>query len=249
VTFEEKVAVITGGGSGIGEAVAARMLGDGATVVIADVREDALAGAQERLSGAGGTVHTVACDVTRSDSTRALAAAARERAGRIDALVNCAGVDCSKPFAEIDDDEYERVMAVNARGVWNSCRAVVPVMADQGAGAIVNISSVAALRGGGLYGTTAYAASKGAVISLSKALAREFAPQIRCNAVCPALTMTEMGHRVVAEKGGMEHVLAMTPLGRPAQPPEIAAVIAFLASDDASYVTGQVYNADGGIAM
>lgn len=249
MTFEGKVAVVTGGGSGIGEAVAARMLAGGGTVVIADVREAALDGARERLSGAGGPLYAVTSDVTSSSSMTDLADVSRGHGGRIDVLVNCAGVDCSKPFAEIGDDEYERVMAVNVRGVWNACQATVPVMQEQGGGAIVNISSVAALRGGGLYGTTAYAASKGAVISLSKALAREFAPHVRCNAVCPALTMTEMGRRVVEEKGGMEHVLAMTPLGRPAEPREIAAVIAFLASDDASYVTGQVYNADGGIAM
>lgn len=249
MTFQDKVAVVTGGGSGIGEAVAARILAGGGAVVIADVRDEALDGARERLSGAGGTLETVASDVTSSSSMAALADAARAHGGRIDVLVNCAGVDCSKPFGDIGEDEYERVMTVNVRGVWNACQAVVPVMREQGGGAIVNISSVAALRGGGLYGTTVYSASKGAVISLSKALAREFAPTIRCNAVCPALTMTEMGRRVVEQKGGMEHVIAMTPLGRPAEPPEIAAVIAFLASDDASYVTGQVYNADGGIAM
>jgi NAD(P)-dependent dehydrogenase (short-subunit alcohol dehydrogenase family) len=250
VTFKDKVALITGGGSGIGEAVAARIVAGGGTVVISDIRADALDAARTRLHAAGGgKAHAVVGDVTSPASMRELADAARAYAGRIDILVNAAGIDCSKPFGEIDGREYERVMAINAGGVWNACQAIVPVMRAQGGGAIVNISSVAALRGGGLYGTTAYSASKGAVISLSKALAREFAPGIRCNAVCPALTMTEMGKRVVAQKGGMDHVLAMTPLGRPAQPPEIAAVIAFLVSDDASYVTGQVYNADGGVAM
>jgi 3-oxoacyl-[acyl-carrier protein] reductase len=247
--FENKTAIITGGGSGIGEAAAARIIAGGGAVVISDIRTEALDAARKRLSADGGTVHAIVGDVSRAASMRELADAARQHVGRIDILVNCAGIDCCKPFDEVSDDEYDRVMAVNARGVWNSCQAVVPMMRRQGNGAVVNISSVAALRGGGLYGSTAYAASKGAVISLSKALAREFAPQIRCNVVCPALTMSEMGMRIVAQKGGMDHVMALTSLGRPAQPAEIAAVIAFLASDQASYVTGQVYNADGGLAM
>ncbi|MEZ5592957.1 MAG: SDR family oxidoreductase [Gammaproteobacteria bacterium] len=125
-------------------------------------------------------------------------------------------------------------------------------MLKQGSGSIVNISSVAGQRGGGLLGTAAYSTSKGAVIAMTKALAREFAKTgVRVNAVAPAVTMTALVQRQLDSRGAdaMDRVLAATPLGRAAQPPEIAAVIAFLASDDASFVTGHVYNVDGGSAM
>jgi len=172
--------------------------------------------------------------------------------GRIDILVNNAGIESFGPFLEIDLEEYERVMRINTASIWHCCQAAIPVMLRQGGGSIVNVSSVAGQRGGGLLGTSAYATSKGAVIALTKALAREFAPKgIRVNAVAPSLTNTDLARRQLEKLGPdtLDRVKAMTPLGRAAEPEEIATVIAFLASDDASFVTGHVYNADGGIAM
>lgn len=247
--FEERVVVVTGGASGIGEAVAERVLAAAGTVVIADLREEALSASAERLAGAGGKVHTAVCDVTDPTSVAAALELANEVGGRVDALVNSAGVVSTERFEQIDGAEYERVMAVNVRGVWNACQAAAPIMRRQGSGSIVNIASVAGIRGGGVYGTAAYATSKGAVIALSKALARELAPDVRCNAVAPGLTMSAMGKEIVGAGQDLERVLALTPLGRPAEPREIAEVVAFLAAAESSYVTGQVYAVDGGVAM
>jgi len=247
--FEGKAVVVTGAASGIGEAVAARVLAGGGTVVVADLREDALAQSSERLAREGRNIHPCVCDVTDAADARQAIEVALAAAGRVDAVVNSAGVASTLPFEEIDEEELERVMAVNVRGVWNVCQAAVPAMRGQGSGSIVNLASVAGMRGGGVYGTAAYAMSKGAVIALSKALAREFAPVIRCNAVAPGLTMSAMGKSIVAAGGDPERVLAITPAGRAAEPSEIAAVVAFLVSEEASYITGHVYPVDGGIAM
>jgi 3-oxoacyl-[acyl-carrier protein] reductase len=174
------------------------------------------------------------------------------RWGRIDILVNNAGVESSKPFLEIGLEEYERVMRVNTTGAWLCCQAVIPAMLRQGSGCIVNVSSVAGQRGGGLLGTSAYSTSKGAVIALTKALAREFAKSgIRVNAVSPSLTMTDFAQRQLDRlaSGTLDRVVAMTPIGRVGQAAEIAAAIDFLASPAASFVAGHVLNVDGGTAM
>ena len=172
--------------------------------------------------------------------------------GAIDILVNNAGIESSKLFLEIGLAEYERVMRVNTTGAWLCCQAVIPVMKRQKSGCILNVSSVAGQRGGGLLGTAAYSTSKGAVIALTKALAREFAKSgIRINAIAPSLTMTDLAQRQLEKLNPdtLDRVIAMTPAGRVAQPDEIASVIAFLTSEDASFIFGHVYNVDGGTAM
>lgn len=246
------VAIVTGSAGGIGAASARALAKRGLRLVIADLDLAAAEDTAARLRTEGFSADAQKLDVTDAASSAAMAEAVVSKCGRVDVLVNNAGVESSRKFLDIPVDEFERVMRVNTTGVWNCCQAVIPVMQRQKKGAIVNLSSVAGQRGGGLLGTAAYSTSKGAVIALTKALAREFAPSgIRVNAVAPSLTNTALAQRQLDRlaPGTLEQVIAMTPIGRIAQPEEIAALVAFLASDEASFITGHVYNADGGAAM
>ena len=246
------VAIVTGGAGGIGAAAARAIAARGTYVAVADLRPAAAEETAARLRGEGFDVEPVGVDVGSEASVRAMVETVLSRRGRIDILVNNAGVESSSPFLEITLAEYERVMRVNATSVWLCCQAVIPTMLRQGSGCIVNVSSVAGQRGGGLLGTTAYATSKGAVIAMTKGLAREFSKSgIRINAVSPSLTMTDLAQRQLDRlaPGTLDRGIAMTPIGRAGQAEEIAAVIAFLTSDDASFVAGHVLNVDGGTAM
>lgn len=249
---ETLVAMVTGAASGIGEASAIALAKRGYRVVIADVREDAANRVAQCMKVQGYEALAVTVDVADEHSVRNMVERVIFAWRRIDVLINSAGLESCSPFLDIALSEFKRVMDVNTTGTWLCCQEVLPHMLRQQHGAIVNISSIAGQKGGGLLGTAAYATSKGAVIAMTKSLAREFARSgVRINAVAPAFTITDFVKRQLEKKapGFIDTIMALTPMGRGAQPSEIAAVIAFLASEEASFVTGHVYNADGGTAI
>jgi 3-oxoacyl-[acyl-carrier protein] reductase len=231
--LEGRVAIVTGAGSGIGAATARRLAAEGAAVVCADVN---LAAAGVVAAEVGG--RAVAHDVVERSSWEALAAAV----GPLDILVNNAGVTRDRTLLRMTDEEWQTVIDVHLKGMWLGCQHAVPAMRERGGGAIVNLSSEARR---GAFGQANYAAAKAGIVGLTRTVALEHARHgIRCNAVAPGAVDTPMTQAVPAAV--KERWIPNIPLARFAQPPEIAAVIAFLASDDASYVTGQCIGVDGG---
>jgi NAD(P)-dependent dehydrogenase (short-subunit alcohol dehydrogenase family) len=241
-----KVAVITGGAAGIGFAYARRFLAEGARVVVADIA-DPLAAA-EKLD-ASGRVLGVWTDVADAASVRAMVDAAVERFGRIDVLVNNAAVFASlkpQPFDEIPEAEWDRVMAVNVRGIWNCARAVVPVMRAQGGGRIVNVASAIVAKGTALL--LHYVTSKGAVVAMTRALARELGPDgITVNAVAPGLILSDSVQAnpdITGFQGAA--IMQARSLKRDAFPDDVEGTVVFLASDDSAFMSGQTLVVDGG---
>ncbi|HEV2114509.1 MAG TPA: SDR family NAD(P)-dependent oxidoreductase [Terriglobales bacterium] len=247
-----KVALVTGGARGIGGAISRALALAGADVLIADLRhDDAHATAARLHQETGRRVEAQAADVTHVEDMQAAAQAAMDRFGGLDVLVNNAGWDRLVPFLKSTPDLWERIISINYRGVINSCYAVLPHLKARGHGAIVNISSDSA-RVGSL-GEAVYSGAKAAVVAFSKTLAREHArDNIRVNVVCPGLVDTPLLEEIKHEEFGGKILGAVTgaiPLKRLGRPCEIAPVVAFLASEDAGYITGQVISVNGGLTM
>ncbi len=233
--FEGKVAIVTGGSNGIGAAIVARLVAEGAKVMIADIAPPATLDDYTRF---------VRTDVGVSSEVEAVVAATLAEWGRLDVLVNNAGIGALAETPDMAEDVWDKVFAVNTRAVYLFCRAAIPAMKVQG-GAIVNIASISGLSGD--YGMGAYNASKGAVINYTRSLALDCARDgIRVNALCPGLIETAISAATLARPDDREAWLAPIPLGRTGTPEEMASIVAFLASDEASYMTGSIVAADGG---
>ena len=234
-----KVAVITGGAAGIGFAYAKRFLAEGARVVVADVADPAAA--VDKLDAAGRALG-VRADVSDATSVRAMVEAALARFGRIDVLVNNAAVFATlkpQPFDEIPEAEWDRVMAVNVKGVWNCARAVVPAMRAQGGGRIVNVASAIVAKGTALL--LHYVTSKGAVVAMTRALARELGPdRITVNAVAPGLILSDTVQANPDITAFQETaIMQARSLKRDAFPDDVEGTVVFLASDDSAFMSGQ----------
>jgi NAD(P)-dependent dehydrogenase (short-subunit alcohol dehydrogenase family) len=246
VLLKDKIAIITGAASarGLGRATARLFAEHGARVAILDLD---LAAAREAAAGLKGRGHLgLKCDVTKRKECDRAVARVLARHGRVDVLVNNAGITSPLRLMNVDDATYDRIMDVNMRGTFHMTQAVVPAMREKKAGSIVNLSSVSAQRGGGVFGGTVYSAAKGAILGYTKASARELGPDnIRVNAICPSLINTDItGGQLTREQ--MASIMASIPMGRPGEAHEVAGCCLFLASDLSSYVTGSEIDINGG---
>ncbi|MBI2766883.1 MAG: glucose 1-dehydrogenase [Chloroflexi bacterium] len=249
--LEGKVAIVTGGGSGIGRAICLRFAQEGANVAVADIN---LAGAEETVAlaaAAPGEAWAAACDITRLDAVRTMAAAVLARWGRIDVLVNNAGWDKIELFSRSQPETWNKVIDINLRGPVNCVSAVLPAMTDQGSGSIISIGSDAGRVGSS--GEAVYSACKAGVIGFSKTIAREMARHnVRVNVVCPGPTNTPLLDEITGGDTGskiIEGMVRQVPFRRLGQPEDITGAVVFFASDDSGYVTGQVLSVSGGLTM
>jgi 3-oxoacyl-[acyl-carrier protein] reductase len=243
------VAIVTGGGQGLGRAFALALAQNGAAVVIADLRGDNAEHVADEIRAAGGSALGVQCDVSDEASVSAMAARA-QTLGRPTILVNDAAIFSSlkmRPFTEIPTSEWDAVMAVNVRGTFNCCRAVVPLMAEAGYGKIVNISSSTVFLGRPNY--LHYVTSKAALIGLTRALAAEVGPLgIRVNAITPGSTKTEVPRETITDDQRKVQA-AQTALRRVQTPDDLVGAVVFLASPASDFITGQTINVDGGLSF
>jgi 3alpha(or 20beta)-hydroxysteroid dehydrogenase len=238
-----KVALVTGGAGGMGAAHVRALAREGATVVIADLALEAGAQLADELCATGFEATAHRLDVADAGAWRALVEEVKARRGGIDVLVNNAGVQVRSVGVEVHDGEWDLVTGVNQRGVFLGMQAVIPGMVERGGGSIINVASVAALVG--LRGSIPYQGSKAAVLGLTRGAAVAYGPRnVRVNAICPGLIVTAMTGSADAE--AVARMTAQIPLGRDGHPEEVAGAVVFLASDEASYISGIALPVDGG---
>jgi 3-oxoacyl-[acyl-carrier protein] reductase len=246
VNLKEKVGIVTGGAKGIGKATSVLFAKEGAKVVVADVDEIAGVNTIEEIKGFGGEAIFVKTDVADLESVKTMAQTCISTYGKIDILINNAGIIRDQTLLKMSPEEFEAVINVNLTGVFNCTKVVAEYMVQQGSGVILNASSIVALYGN--FGQTNYVASKSAVIGMTKVWARELGPKgIRVNAVAPGFIATEMTQGVPEKVKQM--IIEKTPLKRMGTPEEVAKVYLFLASDDASFINGAVISVDGGLVI
>ena len=245
--LDGKVAFVTGAGRGMGQAIAERLVAEGAKVAVADLDKDLAA---ETAGALGAAACAIRVDVTDGAAVGAAVEEATVALGPIDILVNNAGWDRMAPFTETDEALWDRIIAINLKGVLHCAKVVVPGMVERGAGRIVNISSDAGRVGSS--GEAVYSAAKAGIVGFTKTLAREVARHgITVNAVCPGPTETPLLAELIGE--GNERLIdalkRQIPLGRLGRPEDVAGAVAFLASDDAAFITGQTLSVSGGLTM
>jgi len=250
--LDGRVALVTGAGSGIGRAAAELFAAEGVAVAVVDLNAEGAEETVAKITAAGGRAVAITANVAVAAEVEAAVARAVGELGRLDVLYNNAGVDSAGSVADATEDDWDRCFAVNAKGTFLFSRAVVPHMEEAGGGAIVNQGSVAGLVA--VPNFAAYCAAKGAVVSLTRSMAIDLAARrIRVNAICPGTVFTPLMEPMLRARGGgdLEAGLAKTlvkyPIGRLGTPEEIARVALFLASDDASFLTGSIVTADGGM--
>lgn len=247
--LQEKVALITGGASGIGKASALQFAREGAKIVVADIDKDSSDKVVAEIQSAGGAAAAVVADVADRASVQGMIAFCEDTFGRLDVLFNNAGIFHPDDGSVLDteDDIWDRVIDINLKGVFLGCRYGIPAMLRSGGGSIINTASFVALHGSAT-SQIAYTASKGGVLSMTKEIAVEFARQnIRANAICPGPVQTPLLAELLADPERRQRRLVHIPMGRFANAEEIASAALFLATDESSYITGSTFTVDGGI--
>lgn len=244
--LENKVAIVTGAGSGIGAASARRFGAEGAAVVAVDIRPAKAAEVAESIVDAGGHAISLGANVAEPDDVEAMVEETVQRLGGLDVLFSNAGTLRPGTAVELSVEDWDLVMAVNVRSVFLGAKFAIPAMRERGGGSIINTASISGLHGDG--GAVVYAASKAAVINLTRALSTDHAGEgIRVNAICPGTIQTPPVKRMLEDENAMAVNLAAHSLGRLGHPEEIAAAALWLASDEASFVTGEHLVVDGGL--
>ena len=242
--LDDKIVIVTGAGQGIGRGIAEKLAAEGATVAVTDINGTTAAQTAGAVGGVG-----IRTDVTDRESVEAMVEQVHRRFGRVDVLVNNAGWDTAGPFVDSDPAEWDRIIAINLYGVLHTSRAVLPIMAAQGHGSVVNLASDAGRVGSS--GEAVYSAAKGGVIAFTKATAREMARhQVNANVICPGPTDTALFTSLGGDDPKLrEALIKAIPFRRLAQPADVANTVAFFASDEASYITGQTVSVSGGLTM
>jgi dihydroanticapsin dehydrogenase len=247
---KDRIAIVTGAGSGIGEASAIRLAEEGAKVICADINLESATKTAQQISAAGFIAEGYAIDIADSQACTALVSHAVSKYGAIDILVNNAGVNLPGVFHEVTNEIIDRTLNVNVKGAMYLTRAALPHMLKSSRGSIVNMSSVNGLVSEPYL--SVYSASKGAIVMFTRGIALDYAKTgIRCNAICPGWVDTPINHAHAKMLGGLDHVYktidSFQPIGRPGTSREIANVVLFLASDESSFMTGSIVSADGGM--